>query len=372
MKLLFIAPLNSIHSTRWIKFFANRTHEVHVVDVGLGERQALPGATVHTLVRREEPRSILQEYFQRYLPTKREIGRIVDRVQPDLVHVQGVSIYAYLVHRYGFHPIVVTAWGSEVLIDTQRSLKYRTIVKRVLRTCDVVTCDAEHMGKTLVELGAPAERVRLIYFGTDVTEFTPAKRKPDVWQKLGFPPGTPVVISLRALKPVYDVDTLIRASRSVLGRRPEVGFVVVGDGSERGRLERLATELGVAERVRFVGRLSDEDLQTYTACADVYVSTSTSDAGLASSTAEAMASGVPVVITGFGNNSEWVKQDESGFLFQIGDAEALADHVVGLMERPQDRQRMGAAGRAIIEKRNNWHTQMEGVEQMYAEVASSH
>jgi glycosyltransferase involved in cell wall biosynthesis len=245
----------------------------------------------------------------------------------------------------------------------------------VLRRADIITCDADHMVDAMVRLGADRGQIRIVYFGTDLTRFNEGRRDAGLAAQLGFPANAPLVISLRALKPVYDVETFVRAAARVAREMPAARFVVVGDGPERQRLEALARELGVAEIVRFTGRLSDADLQRYTASATVYVSTSLSDAGLAASTSEAMACAVPVVITRFGNNGDWVQEGLTGSLFGLKDDEELARKVLALLKAPELARSVAVAGRKVIEERNNWHREMEKVERLYehliAEAAGS-
>lgn len=370
MRILYVAPMNSIHSRRWIKFFVDKGHDVHVVNVGFAERSHLDGVTEHVVKLDHSTYSFAVDLFKRFLPFRRTMKQVIREVRPDLVHVHGVNAYAYIVHQCGFHPIVTTAWGSEILLEPGQSLKYRLIVTRVLKKADAVTCDAEHIKEEMIRLGAPRERVHILFFGTDLDEWTPAKRDPSLAAALGFPKGAKIVISLRQLKPIYDIPTFIRSIPLIAKQNPEARFVIASDGPEKPKLIGLAEELGVEHLVRFVGFLSDEDLQRYTASADVYVSTSLSDAGLAASTAEAMASRVPVVITDFGNNRDWVEQGVSGLLFPLGDHEALAQRVCELLSDEAKAREFAASGRNVIESRNNWRTQMEKVEMLYQRTVS--
>ena len=187
---------------------------------------------------------------------------------------------------------------------------------------------------------------------------------------MGFSPGTRLVVSLRALRPIYDVATLIRAIPEVVRAALPVGFVIVGDGSERPGLERLCTELGVQEYTRFVGRLSNADLQRYTASADIYVSTSLSDAGIAASTAEAMACSVPPVVSDFGDNGDWIENGVTGYLFPLRDAAALGSRIIQLLGDPAEARAIGARARQVIARRNNWQQEMAKVMGLYERVAS--
>jgi glycosyltransferase involved in cell wall biosynthesis len=98
---------------------------------------------------------------------------------------------------------------------------------------------------------------------------------------------------------------------------PEAKFLLIEKGSQEEMLKGLAQSLGISDSVKFVGWVTPDELPHYLSSADIYVSTSLSDAGLASSTAEAMACGLPVIITDFGDNRSWIKDEENGFLIPL-------------------------------------------------------
>jgi L-malate glycosyltransferase len=367
MKILYITPFNGIHGLRWIKFFADAGHEVHAVNVGLEVDEVPKNIIIHELKVPQSGRWILNLY-RRYFAIKKQLSKILLEVQPELVHVHGISAYVYLARKFGNAPIVATSWGSEVLIEPNESIKNRLVVKKALKSADIVTCDAIHITDRMVELGAERKRIRTIYFGSDFTAFNPQKRDSQLCEELKFKPGTKLIISLRQLKPVYNIETFIWAIPVIRKKFANVGFVIASSGPESTMLSNLAKQLDVHECVRFTGRLSDEDMQRYVASSDVYVSTALSDAGLASSTSEAMASGVPVVITDFGNNSEWVKEGETGYLFKTKDYKTLASKIIDMLNNPSQTHQIAQKGMEYIKENNNWHVEMQKVEVLYQQL----
>jgi len=101
---------------------------------------------------------------------------------------------------------------------------------------------------------------------------------------------------------------------------------------------------------------------------DVYVSTSLSDAGIAASTAEAMACGLPVVITDSGENARWIEPGRNGFLVPLSEPGALAEKLLRLIDDPELRSRLGAAGRATIQERNDYQVEMAKMETLYQQI----
>lgn len=288
---------------------------------------------------------------------------LIKEIRPDLVHAHYLNDAALIAALSGARPFVATAWGSDVLLN-RKSVPLRVMLSVILRKADLVTCDAMHMRRALIELGADPSKVALIYFGTDPTLFHPAKRDQNLRDRLGLD-GSPAVISIRSLEPIYDVETLIAAFPAVLARVPSARLVIGGTGSEEPRLREATRTLGITEAVRFVGWIREHDLPQYLASCDVYVSTALSDGGIAASTAEAMACALPVIVTDVGDNREWVDDGVHGFVVPVKDPAALAARIVSLLENGEERMRLGRNGRALIGERNNWAVEMGRMAEHY-------
>ena len=364
MRILFVAPLDSIHTQRWITYFADKGYEVNVLGIDNASDVKLNNVNTYA-ISLTGIRIPLLKYFTRYKDLLRQITKIINDLNPDIIHAHWVDLYAYAIIKADFHPFIVTPWGSDILVFPKKSLKMRYIVKYVIKKADVLTCDADHFKKEIIQLGAKPGKVQIIYFGTDLTKFNPGKKDRNIKTELGFDNNARLIISLRALKPIYNVSTLIKAIPLVLEHIKEARFIIVGSGEEEEYLTNLVRELNVGEYVRFTGRLSDEDMQRYTASADIYVSTSLSDAGLSASTAEAMACGVPVVITDFGDNRLWTENEKSGLLFPLEDYKTLAEKIISLLKNPGHAKKMSESGINVIEHKNNWHIEMEKIDTIY-------
>ena len=363
MKLCYLANAASVHTVRWVNYFAEIGHEVHLISwrkpVSYPELDR--AVKLHRLL-------LPPHYPATYAAFLEVIPRIMS-IKPDVIHAHYLSHFGILAGLYRrffrSRPLVLTAWGSDVLLDAKTYCGWE--IKHAVRLADIVTCDAEHIADELVKMGAARERVKLIYFGTDTERFKPQPQNGKVREALALG-NAPVVISLRNLKPLYDVASLIRAIPVIQRDIPQAKFVIAGDGVQRPYLEELATELGVIDSVSFIGSVKNDYLPRYLNMADVYVSTSLSDAGLSASTAEAMACGLPVVITDFGDNNKWVEDGVSGYLVPLGKPKALASKITRLLKDGGERKKLGRAGRQIIEEKNNWRKEMSKMEEIYQDL----
>lgn len=364
MRLCFLAPANSSHSHRWIRFFAERGHEIHWLSLHESMAPPMPGIRYHERVVRGVGS----------MPARvRWAARLIREIRPDVLHIHSAGTYGALgalaAPRTAL-PVVLTAWGSDVLFAGRHPIK-RYFVRRALRRADVITVDAQHMVDAITAMGLPAEKIRIVNFGVETDWFRPGERDAGLRSGWGAGPDDMVAISLRSLEPIYDIPTLIRAVPLVRSRNPALRFVIGGDGGEAARLKSLAAELGVSEAVHFMGRYDHDTLPRLLSSVDAYVSTALSDAGIAASTAEAMACGVPAVVSDTGENRLWIETGRNGILVPPSDSPALADALVRLLSDPAAAKRMGMAGRETIVKRNDYQGEMAKVENIYMDLAGA-
>ena len=173
------------------------------------------------------------------------------------------------------------------------------------------------------------------------------------------------IISMRNFEPVYDLRSFILAMPEVLSKYPDVNFLLIGQGSQEKELKDLVKELKIESSVFFLGFISNVDLPQLLNSSDIYVSTSLSDAGIAASTAEAMACGVPVVITDTGENREWIKNGETGYLVPPSDPLKLGEAIQNMILKPKEIKKVGLAGRKMISDHNDYKTEMAKVDKLY-------
>jgi glycosyltransferase involved in cell wall biosynthesis len=356
LKLCYLANGKSIHTLKWIRYFAEKGHDVHLVT--FDDTDQIEGVEVHNIRYRSK-----LAYPFRIL----DVREVIREIDPDILHAHFVSHYGVYAALSGFRPLVVTAWGSDVLIEPKKSIIKKYLVKYVLKKADMITCDAEHMREAIKSLGIPAEKVNIIFFGIDTKKFKPEEKSKELRAKLEIN-GSPAMISLRNLESLYDVESLIRATPLVLREIPEAKFIIAGKGSAEERLKNLAVSLNVLDSVRFIGFVLNDELPKYLNAMDVCVSTSLSDAGIAASTAEAMACGLPVIVTDVADNRCWVKDGENGFVVPVKDPKLLAERIIYLLKNVDIRKQFGDANRKIIEENNDYYKEMAKVEDIYQEL----
>ena len=359
MKICFLAAANSIHSYRWIKYFAEKKHQVFWISLTpltIGpEIQNVNFYEIKESIK--NPFSFLKGLFQ--------VKKIIKKVNPDLLHAHYAGAYGLLGALTNFHPFVVTAWGSDVLLTKGFKKK---LVKFVLSKADLLTCDGDNTTKAMISLGAKPEKIKRICFGTDVEKFSAKSGSAEVFGEGRKPNSKIKIISLRSLEPLYDIETLIQAAKMVLKEFSETQFIIAGDGGQKEHLMNLTKLLNIEKNIKFIGQVQNDLLPQFLQSAYIYVSTSLSDSGLAASTAEAMASGLPVIVTDSGDNKKWIEENKNGFVVPLKNPSKLAEKTIYLLKNKNLRESFGKYNRKIIEERNNYYKEMEKMEEIYKEI----
>ena len=366
MRLCYLADAESIHTQRWLSYFADKGHEVHLLSLNSFGDYNIENVDLHPLKRlRPQIRDI--SFPINLLSDTIQVRKVIKKIKPDIVHAHFVANYGVLGALSGFHPFVVSAWGSDVLIAPKNSRIIKNLVKFTLKKADLVTCDGENSIDALIKLGEKLQKIKIILLGVDTKEFNPNQRDKKVREELKiFDP--PTVISVRNFDEVYDVESLIKAIPLVLKQVPNAKFIIGGSGSQESYLKELAKSLGVWNSVRFTGWLPRNEFVKCLASADIYVSTSLSDGGIAVSTSEAMACGLPVVVTNSGDNRKWIREGENGFVVPIRDPDTLAEKIIYLLENEDVRKRFGNINRRIIKEKVDYEKNMKKMEELYKSV----
>lgn len=360
MRICYLAGGRSVHVQKWVRFFAERGYDVYLAT--FNETSQIEGVKVRKL-----------RYFSKLAYPFRilTVRKAIKEINPDILHAHYVSHYGVYGALSGFKPFVVTVWGSDIFIDPKKSMAKKYFVKYALKKADLITTDSLSSMKTIVDFGVDEEKVKLIVHGVDLGVFHPIENNEEFKKELCIRQNYQVVISTRNLERVYDIGTLIKAIPYVIDECPNTYFLIVGDGTLRHHLEELACKLGVAENVRFVGSVSNREMPKFLGSSDIYVSASLSDTRSVS-LLEAMACGLPVVVTDLEGNKECVKEEVNGFLFSKGDFKALGEKIIYLLGDEDTRRRFGVINRRYVEKEGSYEKEMKKMEKLYKELVEAY
>ena len=365
MKICFIAKARVVHTQRWVKYFADKGYETHLISPSPWGDGSIEGVRLHVIKRCRWPIPVISLLFEQAYSLIC-VRRLIRRIRPDIVHAHFIRICGLWGALSGFHPFVLTVWGPDILIWPKQSRLMKWLTRFVLKRVDLVTSNGENVLREMVRLGADRNKTSLIQHGVDVRRFSPEQQDRKLKEGLGMS-GSPVIISVRRLFPIYDVTSLIKAIPMVLAHIPNAKFIIAGDGEQRGYLKNLAASLGVSDNIRWLGKLPHDQMPRYLASSDIYVSTSLSDA-VSVSLHEAMACGLPVIVTDTGDNRNWVKDGLNGFLVPVKSPQKLALKITYLLQNDDVRVKFAGSNRKVVEDRAHYQREMDKMDSLYSEL----
>lgn len=295
--------------------------------------------------------------------------RLARRERYDLVHVHWPIPHALMgmaARRGADAPLVCTFHGVELTWTRRRFPALMPVLRRVIRTADAVTANSTYTAELIRRLHD--RRVVRIPFGATIQPQAHGGTTPGDGRN-----GFELLFAGRLVERKgvrYLLDALAR-----LRDEHPVRLEVVGDGAERAALEAHAVEAGVADRVRFHGFVSREELGRRFAACDAFVLPAVVDAkgdveGLGVVLIEALSHGRPVIASAAGGIVDIVRDGETGLLVPPGDADALARAIVRYVEEPELAASMAAAGRAHVEREFSWPVVIDRLTALYEGLVS--
>lgn len=365
---------------------ASRGHEVLVVAPSQ-RRSGLSGEEMDENVLVKRTVSIPFPFYQNFrisVSPRREIKKIIEDFEPDVVHIQmllgiGQATMRYA-NRYNI-PVVATNHAiPENLLDNIRMLARVSKPLSYIITeygarfhakADYVTMPTQAAidmlagGRELPDL--PIEPVSN---GIDLSKFKPSRPKASTLKKFGIPANATIISYIGRLDAEKHVDVLLNAFNEVLlSTDQSVHLLVVGFGTEEDRLKNQAYELGIDRKITFTGRVSDEEIVELHKVGTVFCMPSPSELQCISAL-EAMASGKPLVAVDAGAVPELCQEGKNGYLCEKDDVHQIAESLQKLVEDPAKCRKFGKSSLEIAKTHDIQHT-LERFESIYQQVTSA-
>jgi L-malate glycosyltransferase len=283
-----------------------------------------------------------------------DFATLLEQIRPDLIHAGPVQSCGFMAAMAGCHPLMVMSWGSDILVDADRDEMSRWVTRYTLSRSEMLVCDCQAVrAKVQQWVDYPDERVVQFPWGIDLHRFETGPASGALRNRPGWKDGR-IILSTRSWEPIYGIDILLKAFQQAHSENPNLRLVLMGDGSLAGSIHQFIREHHLDRVIYRPGMVSHAELPEYFRATDLYVTCSYSD-GTSISLLEALASGLPVVVTDAPGNREWVVPGENGWLASPGSADAFARamlHAAGL--GAGERLRIARNNRQVAEERANW------------------
>jgi len=358
LKVIYCSLDYTPHDHRFLSALAETEHEVFYVRLQRGPRQTED---------RPVPANIEQVLWKggqavfhwRNLPRLTfDFRRVTREIKPDLIHAGPIQTCGLLAALTGFHPLLTMSWGYDLMQDAERNWLMRKITFYVLRFTDFFTSDCETTRQKAIAFGMNPDHTIVFPWGVDLERFAPDT---DHWS---LNTDNFTLFSNRSWEPLYGMDVLARAFVEAARQRPELRLMLLGGGSQGNLLRQILTDGGVLERVHFGGQVSQSELPRYYQMADLYISASHVD-GSSVSLMEALACGLPALVSDIPANQEWVAEGVNGWLFPDGNVDALSAAILRAYDERMNLAEIGRAARATAEEKADWKKNFQKLLEAY-------
>ena len=363
MRILYLTDNNSVHNRRFLEKLASAGHEVWFWNLTAPRppQHGLPHGVQSIISAKSVHRGASPGEYRELLP---QFQSLLKELQPVLVHAGPIQSCGYLAALADFHPMVLMSWGSDLLIEAERNSEWKQATELTLQKADAFFCDCDTVRKKANFFRG--------FSDSQVVQF-PWGVKRGVFSPVGpLPPGsftrragTTTFIYTRSWDPLYGTDVLLDAFRRARCKNPSLRLLLLGSGSQTQSVRAFVETCDLSDAVSLLGPQPVEEVPMWFRAADAYVSCAKSD-GTSISLLEAMATGLPVVVTDTPSNREWVAEPENGWLAPAGSSEAVADRMLQVANlTPQDRKSISERNQRLVAERADWDKNFPRLLEMY-------
>ena len=372
MKILMVSDAGSIHTERWTAALKGAGMDIVLFSITPAPDDFYEKNSIKLyffdLFRYKKEKNVAK--FSRFISHVKAVNalkKVIREEKPDILHAHYATSYGLVAALAGFHPLVVSVWGSDVYEFPEQSRLNRMMVEYILSKADRVLSTSNAMAvKTSRYYRGD---IGITPFGVDTGLFRPCRDR-SCGERVPDGEDTVVFGTVKTLSRKYGIDLLVRAFAMVKNRLADkdghpcgARLVIAGGGPDRKELEALAAELGVGDSVIFAGRTEHDEVPRLYDRMDVAVFLSREES-FGVSAVEAMSCGVPVIASDADGFRE-ILAEGAGVIVPRENPEAAADAMMELAGNPSLRHRLGEAGRMKAVKYYNWQDNVAAMEDEY-------
>jgi glycosyltransferase involved in cell wall biosynthesis len=342
-RLLLLADANSAHTRKWIDWIIAMGELEPAIfsltipfDSFYSDRNIKTFAQTDTTTtaRNKNPLKKIK-YFKNVSLLK----QCIREFHPDIIHAHYATSYGMLGRKAGFHPYVISVWGSDIFLFPKKSIIHKNFLKKNLNSADLILATGKILAeKTKTYTNKP---IKITPFGVNTNIF-----RPPVTEKNN---EEIIIGTVKGIEYVYGIDILLKAFKIVTQKTDiKVRLVIAGNGTELTMMQDLAKKLNIDSRTEFLGAIPHKNVPQLLQSFHIFVALSRSESfGVA--VIEASACGLPVVASDTGGLIEVINNGITGFNVPTDNIELAAEKLILLIENKELREKTGKAGREFVE-----------------------
>jgi len=362
MRILLLSDTYSEHTEKWALGLASNGIEVGLFSFNKASYAWYQNKTNITVL--FEPKNQLEVSASSklsYLKYVKLLKHAILQFKPDVVHAHYATSYGLIGALSGFHPFVISAWGTDVMKFPQKNFVFKSILKYNLKKADAI-CATSHTIKDYLK-PVTSKSIHVIPFGVNIEEFS----KKEV--KSLFSEESYVIGCIKALEDLYNIDVLIKAFAVLKSKFPSksLKLLIIGVGSREAELKKMVSDLKLVDDVTFTGRIPFYEVSNYFNMLDVLVNISDYES-FGVSVIEAMACEKPVIATNTGGLKEIIENSTFGSLVEIANVEQTAYEMERYLLDENLKQKVGKAARAKVIEKYNWTNNIHQMIDLYRTI----
>ncbi len=363
-KILFISNPESIHARRWAAEFAKREYEVHLLSPVEWQNKTI---TTHVIPLYPHGTANLISRLRNGINNILKARHFIENLSPDIIHLHGLyTVFSLdlMFTIYKLPNLVVSTWGTDIVFDPRKKEPYKSIfIKQfILSQARRILATSGFQSRVTKKYSPKHKKVTTTPFGVDLELFNKYSSTTKVKDQL-------VIGFVKKLEKKYGPDILVEAYKKVEEIHQNVKLMMIGNGSMRVALEERVKDLGIKDKVSFLGHVRNEEVPYYLNQMDIFAMPSIySSETFGVAAIEAQACQVPVIASDLEGLREVVIDGITGYLIEKESPTDLAHHIIKLVENPYLRNDMGIEGRKFVAKHYDWNKNVDTVENIYNEM----
>lgn len=364
MKILLLSDTYSEHTEKWALSLAEKGITIGIFSFNKAsyEWYTHPNITIFF-----EPESKINAESTltklAYLKYVSILKRIIRHFKPDVLHAHYATSYGLVGALSGFHPFIISSWGTDVMKFPSKNFVAKSILKYNYKQADVLCATSNVIKEYITKI--VNKPVSVIPFGIDVKQFVP--KKVDSL----FKDGEFVIGCIKSLEPLYKIDVLLRAFALLSSKHKHTRLLIIGVGSQMLVLKNLTKDLGIEDKVVFTGRIPFNEVANYYNMLNLLVNISEYES-FGVSVIEAMACEKPVVVTNVGGLNEIVQDETLGIKVNVDNVEETRAAIERLMLDKELSNGIALRAREHVVKHYNWDDNIASMIALYKESIEKH
>ncbi len=364
MKILLLTDSANIHTRKWALYLSQQNIDIEILSLSgmrIGDLPLHTFASKTYSTRKSNVKYNRIAVFKQILP---QVRKRIEKINPDILHAHYASSYGLFGAISGFHPFVVSIWGSDITDFPYQNFINRLMIKYVLNKADKICTSSQYLYRETQKF--TSKQPSLIYFGTDFELFKPSNINP---YPIDFSNNNKPYIfgTIKALYPHYGINYLIEAASLINKKISNWELWIGGEGDSKIELQNLAKKLHINDKVKFLGKIPHDRVPIIMNEMHVFIVPSLREAfGVAA--VEASGCCLPVIVTKVGGLPEIIINGETGFCVEPQDPQAIADKIELLYTNPVTRTEMGYKGRQFVQNKFSWQENAPEILSLYEEL----